>query len=283
MGRFLRSGLLLIVCIAGAPAFAQHEGHEGHAQAVAPTDAQVAAPASPAEHAADAFHDPVAMAAARAQLLEEGGGMRTGALVLDLAEVRFDDDGTSWRLEGTGWIGGDVHRLQLRFDGETDTGNRLEHVRIEGLYWRAISTWWNLLAGARFDPRPEPSRGFLALGVEGLAPYGIEVRATGYLSDEGEMEARLEAHGGLQLTPRLVLQPRITLDLSLDDVPERQMGRGIPNLELGLRLRWEQSRRFVPYLGLEWQGSFGDTARYVSATGEDPRVFRLVAGASAWL
>jgi copper resistance protein B len=276
----MRCLLPVLACLAPALSFAQHEGHAGHEGREAP--GQAAAPAPPVDHAADAIHDPVAMADARRQLVVEGGGMRAGALVLELAELRFDD-GTSWRVEGAAWTGGDVNRLLLRFDGESDTSSRLEHARVEALYWRAISDWWNLVAGVRFDPQPDPSRGFMALGIEGLAPYGIETRATAYVSDEGEVEARVEAHVGLRLTQMLVLEPRLTLDLSLDDVAERQLGKGISNLELGLRLRWEQYRRFVPYLGLEWQGSFGDTARYVSATGEDPRVFRLVAGAGAWL
>lgn len=276
--------LLLMACLAGAPALAQHEGHEAHeGHAATPATGSIAPPAAPQDHAADALHDPAAMAAARKLLYVESGGLRTGALVLELAELRLDDAGSSWRLEGEGWYGGDVNRLLLRFDGATDVSDRVEHARIEGLYSRAVAPYWNLVAGLRGDPRPQPSRGFLALGIAGLTPYGIELQATAYVSDEGEIEARMEAHRALQLTQRWVLEPRLTVDLSLDDVPERHIGEGVPNLEIGLRLRWEHSRRLVPYFGAEWQASFGDTARYVSAAGHDPRVLRFVAGVSAWL
>lgn len=43
-------------------------------------------------------------------------------------------------------------------------------------------------------------------------------------------------------------------------------------LELGLRMRWEYNRRLVPYVGAEWLGSFGDTARFISDAGHEPRV-----------
>jgi copper resistance protein B len=276
-------GCALVLLAVTVPGLAQQVDHSAHAdhQEHAGQTGEAAAPAAPADHAADAVYGAGSMAAARELLYAEAGGMRTGALVLELAELRLDG-GTSWRVEGSGWYGGDRNRLLLRLDGEVEDG-RVDEARLEVLYSRHVAAYWNLVAGVRGDPRPDPSRGFAALGVAGLAPYGIEMRATAYVSDEGEVEARIEADGGLQLTQRWVLEPRLTLDLSMDDVPERQLGQGVPKLELGLRLRWEHKRRFVPYFGAEWQGSFGNTARYVVDAGDDPRVLRFVAGISAWL
>ncbi|MFL6654318.1 MAG: copper resistance protein B [Sulfurifustis sp.] len=34
-----------------------------------------------------------------------------------------------------------------------------------------------LQAGLRYDSRPEPSRRFAVLGVQGLAPYGFDIEA----------------------------------------------------------------------------------------------------------
>jgi copper resistance protein B len=213
--------------------------------------------------------------------------VNAGALALQLAELRFDDAAT-WRVQGRGWYGGDVHRAVLRLDGVVDDAGyfdhaRLDHARIEALYSRAIAPYWNLVAGLRADPQPSPSRSFLAVGMEGLAPYDIDIEATAYLSSKGETQARIEARSAWQLTQRWVLEPRLTLDLSFNEVPEHDLGRGISNLEAGLRLRWEHWRRLVPYAGVEWQGSFGATARHVVARGNDPRTLRFVVGVSAWL
>jgi copper resistance protein B len=290
----------IVSVFALTPAMAQdapmdHSAHANPADAGAAPGANTPPP-TPTDHAADAFYDPVVMASARKALYAENA-MRAGALVLNLAEARFDA-GTTWRLQGRGWTGGDVHRALLRVEGVLDQEGRVDHTRIEALYSRAVAPYWNLVAGVRADPASSapsmasqslpsspqsPARTFLAFGIEGLAPYRIEIEATGYLSNHGEAEARIEAHTQLLLTRRLVLEPRATLDLSFSDVPERRLGSGIPNLELGLRLKWAQWRRFMPYLGAEWQGSFGNTARDIRVTGENPRALRFIAGFSAWL
>jgi copper resistance protein B len=282
----VRDALLLALMWAALPAMAQQVDHSAHTGAGAQADhdsdvgQQTAPPPTPTDHAADALYDPAAMAAARQALYAENA-MRTGALALQLAELRLNGD-ASWRVQGRGWYG-DENRAVLRLDAVVDENDRLDDARIEALYSHAIAPYWNLVAGLRADPRPSPSRGFVALGIDGLAPYGIAVEATAYLSNHAEAQARIEAHTAWQLTQRFVLEPRVTMDLLLDEMPEQRMGRGIANLELGLRLRWEHWHRFAPYAGVEWQGSFGDTARYVVAQGDDPRTLRFVVGVSAWL
>ena len=123
---------------------------------------------------------------------------------------------------------------------------------------------------------------YLAFGVEGLAPYWIHLSATGYLSDAGEVEFRFEGSTDLRFTQRLILQPRAEMELSLSDSPERLVGEGVSNLQLGLRLRYEWRREIAPYLGVEWQEQFGDTADYVQGAGEDSGAFRFVAGVRVW-
>ena len=46
---------------------------------------------------------------------------------------------------------------------------------------RAISPWWDAVAGIRHDFGHGPSRTYAAFGVQGLAPYKFEVAATAYL------------------------------------------------------------------------------------------------------
>jgi len=240
-----------------APLHAQEADHSGHASPG--SSARSSAPQAPSDHAADAVYDPQEMQRARDALALETGGLRYGKVMFNLAEARFDS-GTSWRLEGEAWYGSDRNRALLRFDGELEDGS-LEHARIEALYSRAISTWWNLVAGVRYDPRPEPDRALLALGIEGLAPYGVHLSATGYAADEGDLRLRVEAYSDLRITQRLVMQPRGEIELAEDT-----------RIELGLRLRYEWRRELAPYLGLEWQdgSAFSDDA------------LRVVAGVRAW-
>ena len=60
------------------------------------------------------------------------------------------------------------------------------------------------------------------------------------------------------------------------------LGSGLTDAEAGLRLRYEISREFAPYVGASWERSFGDTARYSRAAGEGTGGFSVVAGIRAW-
>lgn len=63
-------------------------------------------------------------------------------------------------------------------------------------------------AGVRYDIDSGPSRGWAALGIQGLAPGWFEVEATAYASDSGHFAARLQTFYELLLTQRLILEPK---------------------------------------------------------------------------
>ena len=54
----------------------------------------------------------------------------------------------------------------------------------------------------------------------------------------------------LLLTQRLILQPRAELDAALQSVDKFGVGEGINSLDLGMRLRYEVTREFAPYMGI---------------------------------
>jgi copper resistance protein B len=118
--------------------------------------------------------------------------------------------------------------------------------------------------------------------VQWLAPYRLDIAATGYLGDAGRTALRLETTWDLRLTRRLVLQPQLELDLYGEDDRETMTGSGLAEAEAGLRLRYELRRELGPYLGLTWQRRFGDTADFARAAGEDDEDTRLVAGLRVW-
>ncbi|HHS84275.1 MAG TPA: copper resistance protein B, partial [Gammaproteobacteria bacterium] len=41
-------------------------------------------------------------------------------------------------------------------------------------------------------------------------------------------------------------------------------------------------REFAPYVGVEWAGSYGDTADYARAAGQSTDESRMVAGVRFW-
>lgn len=263
--------------------------HAGHAMrdaasAAAPPVAPPPAEAfSGPEHAADTVWDPQLMARIRAEdLLAEHGGYVGYMVLLDRLEYRARDgrDGYAW--DGEGWYGGDYNRLWIKSEGEGEFGGRVESAEIQALYSRAIDPWFNLQAGVRYDMRPKPDRAHLVLGIQGLAPYWFEVDGALFLSDRGDLTARFEAEYDQRITNRLILQPRVEVDLAAQDVTEIGVGAGLSSIEAGLRLRYEVRREFAPYFGVEYERRLGNSADFARAAGEDPGGWAVVFGLRSW-
>ena len=158
----------------------------------------------------------------------------------------------------------------------------VDSAEIQLLYSRAVSPYFSLQAGVRQDIKPTPERTYATIGFGGLAPYWFEVSGAAFLSTKGEVLGRLEGYEDFRITQRLILQPRAELNLSAQNVPELGIGGGVTNLELGLRLRYEITRQFAPYVGLSFDQKFGATADYARARGERAGVPSLVFGVRTW-
>lgn len=202
-------------------------------------------------------------------------------LLFDRLEVWDADPGTGQAWEAQGWIGTDMHRLWLRSEGERIDG-RTESADVEVLYGRPVARWWDLVAGVRHDIAPGSTRDHVAIGVIGTAPYKFEVEATAYLGASGRTAARMSAEYELLLTNRLILQPKIEAEWHGRDDRSRGIGSGLGKVETGLRLRYEFTRKFAPYVGLVHERSFGGTADLMRDEGEATRDTRVVAGVRFW-
>jgi copper resistance protein B len=245
----------------------------------APPAAARAAPA----HAADLLFDPVVMAESRKQLLVENGDVRTTAVLIDSIEASFGDgeEGYSWNAQG--WTGGDINRFWWKTEGEGAFDGKLHDAEVQALYSRAVAPFWDVQAGVRQDFRPDgDDTTHLTVGVQGVAPYWFEMSAAAFLSTEGDLTARAEAEYDQRITQKWILQPAIEVALSASDIPELEIGSGLTSVTAGLRLRYEIRKEFAPYVGVEWSRSFGDTADYAKARGDDVDATRFVVGIKAW-
>ncbi len=209
-----------------------------------------------------------------------GGGVFS-YLLFDRLEAWDADPGTRQAWEAQGWVGTDMHRLWLRSEGERVDG-RTESADVEVLYGRPIAPWWDLIAGVRHDIAPGRDQNFAVIGVIGMAPYKFEVEATAYVGESGQTAARIEAEYELLLTNRLILQPVIEAQWHGKDDASRGIGSGLGKVETGLRLRYEVTRKFAPYIGIVHERSFGGTADVVRDEGEAARDTRVVVGMRTW-
>ena len=235
-----------------------------------------------AQTAADAYYDPAAMAAARAALIENLGNQSNALLIAERLEYQDTGKENALVWEAQGWLGTDLHKLWVKSEGEYENEGQLEEAELQFLYSRAVSPFWDLQAGIRYDIEPSPERTHLVLGAQGLAPYWFEMDGALFLSDEGNVSARLEAEYEMFLTQRLILQPRLELNLATSDDEELRIGRGFFDSVVELRLRYEFRREFAPYQGISWGGDFNRTADLVEQSGQDPQEFSIVAGVRVW-
>jgi copper resistance protein B len=228
---------------------------------------------------ADRYFDPHAMAVAEAATM--GPAPSYSQMRIDLAEYQFRNGHDGYRWEGEAWTG-DLNRFVFRSKGEGSTDQRLDSAELQAIYSRALDSRWNLQVGIRQDIRPNPARSYATVGIEGLAPYKFDVLAAAFISDKGQLTARIETSFDERLTQRVVLQPRMELNVSAQDMPAQRLGSGLNNAELGARLRYEVTRQFAPYVGASWNWVAGKTADYVRAAGNSPHQRSIVIGIRSW-
>ena len=206
---------------------------------------------------------------------------RFGKVMLDQLEWRDAQEGAAATWDAQGWYGGDYNKLWIKTEGERITGTTL-NASTDLLLDHVVARWWNAQAGLRQDFGKGPARTWLALGVQGLAPYWLDVEATVYVGTAGRAAARLKADYDLLLTQRLILQPYGEANFYSKADPARQLGSGLSDIELSLRLRYEVRRELAPYVGVGWFKRFGGTAELAHAAGEGSDELELIAGLRIW-
>ena len=198
----------------------------------------------------------------------------------DRLEYQEDSDSTVYDIQA--WYGTTYNRFVIKAEGDIADGT-LEESSTELLWGHALNAYFDTQFGVRLDLYDEgKDRQWLAIGMQGLAPYWFELDVTAYVGDDGRTALSAEAEYELLLTQKLILQPRAELNLYGKDDAENGLGSGLSDLAVGLRLRYEFSRQFAPYIGVEWTDTYGDTADYRRAAGQDTSGTQFVAGLRFW-
>ena len=198
----------------------------------------------------------------------------------DRLEYQEDSDSTVYDVQA--WYGTTYDRFVIKAEGDIADGT-LEESSTDLLWGHALNAYFDTQLGVRLDQYNEgEDRQWLAFGVQGLAPYWFELDVTAYVGDDGRTSLSAEAEYELLLTQKLILQPRAELNLYGKNDAENGLGSGLSDLAVGLRLRYEFSRQFAPYIGVEWTDTYGDTADYRRAAGQDTSGTQFVAGLRFW-
>lgn len=230
---------------------------------------------------ADRYYDPAAMAEAEMAMMGAHSTPSYTQVLFNLAEYQARQGKDGYRWDAEAWLG-DLNRLVIKSQGEGAFGEKIDSAELQALYSRALDPWWNLQLGVRHDFQPTPSRTYATVGIEGLAPYQFHANGALFLSDKGDLTARLEGSYDQRITQRLIFQPRVELNLSAQNMPEQRIGAGLSDAELGLRLRYEIAREFAPYVGVSWTWKAGETADYARIDGKGTTERSFVFGIRTW-
>ena len=196
--------------------------------------------------------------------------------------LEYNNDENSTVFDVQAWYGTTFDRAVVKTEGDIVRGS-LEESQTDLLWSHAVSAYWDTQLGVRFDQYDQgQNRQWLAFGFQGLAPYWFEVDISAYLGENGRTAISAEAEYELLLTQRWVLQSRIEMGLNGKDDEINGVGKGLSSLSAGIRLRYEFSRQFAPYIGVEWSRKFGNTADFARAENEETSNSSVVAGLRFW-
>jgi copper resistance protein B len=204
-------------------------------------------------------------------------------VVFDQLEGRTNGPDNEFRWDGEGWNGTDMNKLWFKSEGFLEHGQATDG-DTEALYDRPIPflRYFDWQAGVRYDLDSDPGRTWGAIGIEGMAPYFFEFAPTFYFSNSGRFAGKITGSYDLLITQRLIAQPQIELNFYSKSEPSRGIGSGLSELDTGLRLRYEISRKFAPYIGFAYTQTFGETATFTQEDGGIVHDPRFIFGVRVW-
>lgn len=233
---------------------------------------------------------PVARAQApgMSEHLEEMKWGNTLFVLLDKLEYTPGSQARRVSLDGRLWYGGAYRRVWMRAEGHrhaTALDNNTGEGELQLLYGRLVHPFWDAVIGARLDRSwggESAGRAHLAIGFIGLAPYRFELEPTLFVSERGDVSARLEAEFPVLITQRLVAEPAFEVNAALQSVRRFDVRSGFNDYEFGLRIRYEIRREFAPYIGWTRTQRVGGNGAVISP---EPRAVpgtRFVMGLRLW-
>ncbi len=176
----------------------------------------------------------------------------TSYTLIDRLEYEANTEVQLMKWEMNHWSGTDTDKFYIKSEGDyAQSQGILGTGDLQMLYSRAISDYWDVQIGARRGFEPEQAYSGV-LSLQGLAPQFIEVELESFYNQYGNILGRLTLRREFLIDQRLILTPRFEIDVTKNAMPNRSIQPGIYELEAGMRLRYELSREFAPYIGFDY-------------------------------
>ena len=179
-----------------------------------------------------------------------GDRQRQTFLFADVLEYRPKPSNSDFRWDVEGWHGGDLNKLWFKSEGERNTALKADYdIDAQLLYGRFLRKYYDFQLGVRAETQTyrgrNVTRAHAVIGVEGLIPYNLETESALFISQHGDVSGRFSLTKDFRVTQRWVVQSRLETNIAVQQVERFTTGRGLNNIECGLRLRYEDRKSVV--------------------------------------
>lgn len=208
----------------------------------------------------------------------QAGAKAPVELEIDLLEVHVGQGNEHLVLDSTLTFGEGEDQLLVKLAGGSETRTNFDDLEVQGLYSRALSNKAALHLGVRHDIRQgsDLTHGVAGLVVE-LLP-ALEAEHYFFVSQRGDLTGAAQLLLGVDLTPRLSLEPRLALSWSAQAISAEDLGGGLTDIEASIRLRRSLGDNFNVYTGVVHERLVGGSRTIAISAGNTWRVTRAIAG-----
>lgn len=197
---------------------------------------------------------------------------------IDLLELHTDLDETNIAIDTTFELRQNSHGIVLKAAGNGDIGPRMHELETQALLLQQVAPSTSVLVGVRHDFRPGSDLTFASAAVTHDFSGWLSGETFVYLSEDGDLTGSGEILATIGVAEELVLEPRIELLWSAQDVARDGIGAGPTELSASVRLRRALTQGLDAYIGVVHERLLSDTRRMASMAGDSLQATRGIIG-----
>lgn len=198
-----------------------------------------------------------------------------GLFLANFLDVGLDPTHNVQKLTFRGLYGYDYNKLELFInDAELNKG-KIENADIDIFYWHLLSQFWAIKAGANYFYRPADVPYWQpGIGIEGLAPYFIDVDFRAYYH-KGSAKFDLELSRDCQITNNFIIRAAIRGIGATKTVSRAQIGSGLNQMRYIIHPYYRIAPGFNIFVEYEYERNYGAYKNLQTIAGE-PKVQNTV-------
>ena len=207
------------------------------------------------QHQLMTMHRPMEMAAAVTvhDHRQEHGGQWYQSSMLESKWMHHAGGRGVWLSELESRVGTDEHKLFVKLHTQQTESQQAEY-EAQVLYSRMISDFWDVQAGMAYQQEDQTAlqQWYGVIGLHGLAPYFFETEAYLSIAEDQQVQLSLDTERDFLLTQKLILAPYLQAKLVLSDESAQAQKTGLSQLQTGLQMRYEISKKVMPFVDVAY-------------------------------